>query len=234
MKVVIAGAGIGGLTLALSLQAAGIEAEIHEAVAELKPLGVGVNLLPHAVRELTELGLAQDLAARGVATEALIYTNKLGQEIWREPRGRFAGYDWPQYSIHRGVLQMLLARTVRATIAKAAQVPQLATCAAQLEQALQEVLAATQAAWATGKAHEALANAVPYMQAFGHMVLAWTWLDVAHAVLERDASVSAAANAGRMGAMRYFFRYELPKIGAWLQVVNQRDMTCADLPEAAF
>jgi len=137
-------------------------------------------------------------------------------------------------TMQNGAGLQLLARTVRATIAKAAQVPQLAACASQLEQALQEVLAATQAAWATGKAHEALANAVPYMQAFGHMVLAWTWLDVAHAVLEQDASVSAAANAGRMGAMRYFFRYELPKIGAWLQVVNQRDMTCADLPEAAF
>lgn len=113
MKVVIAGAGIGGLSLALSLHAAGIEAEVHEAVAELRPLGVGINLLPHAVRELTELGLADALAARGVPIEALIYTNKLGQEIWREPRGRFAGYDWPQYSIHRGVLQMLLAETVR-------------------------------------------------------------------------------------------------------------------------
>lgn len=113
MKVVIAGAGIGGLTLALSLHAAGIEAEVHEAVAELKPLGVGINLLPHAVRELTELGLAEDLARLGVETEALIYANKLGQEIWREPRGRFAGYDWPQYSIHRGALQMLLAKTVR-------------------------------------------------------------------------------------------------------------------------
>lgn len=113
MKVIVVGAGIGGLSLALSLHAAGIEAQVHEAVAELKPLGVGINLLPHAVRELTELGLADDLAELGIVTEALIYANKFGQEIWREPRGRFAGYDWPQYSIHRGALQMLLARTVR-------------------------------------------------------------------------------------------------------------------------
>jgi 2-polyprenyl-6-methoxyphenol hydroxylase-like FAD-dependent oxidoreductase len=113
MRVVIVGAGIGGLTLALSLHAAGIEAEVHEAVAELRPLGVGINLLPHAVRELTELGLGEALAELGVATEALIYANRFGQEIWREPRGRFAGYAWPQYSIHRGRLQMLLAETVR-------------------------------------------------------------------------------------------------------------------------
>jgi 2-polyprenyl-6-methoxyphenol hydroxylase-like FAD-dependent oxidoreductase len=120
MRVVIVGAGIGGLTLALSLHAAGIEAQVHEAVAELKPLGVGINLLPHAVRELTELGLGEALAELGVVTEALIYANKHGQEIWREPRGRFAGYDWPQYSIHRGRLQMLLADTVRARLGEGA------------------------------------------------------------------------------------------------------------------
>jgi 2-polyprenyl-6-methoxyphenol hydroxylase-like FAD-dependent oxidoreductase len=113
MRVVIVGAGIGGLTLALSLHRAGIEAMVCEAAGELKPLGVGINLLPHAVRELTELGLAGDLAAIAIPTEALIYANKHGQEIWREPRGRFAGYHWPQYSIHRGELQLLLARTVR-------------------------------------------------------------------------------------------------------------------------
>ena len=113
MRVIIVGGGIGGLTLALSLHRAGIEAVVCEAVAGLKPLGVGINLLPHAVRELTELGLAAALAERGVPTEALIYANKFGQEIWREPRGRFAGYDWPQYSIHRGELQLLLAQTVR-------------------------------------------------------------------------------------------------------------------------
>ena len=116
MKVIIVGAGIGGLTLALSLHRAGIEAVVCEAVSELRPLGVGINLLPHAVRELTELGLAEDLAAIAIPTEALIYANKFGQEIWREPRGRFAGYRWPQYSIHRGALQLLLARTVRARL----------------------------------------------------------------------------------------------------------------------
>lgn len=115
MRVIIAGAGLGGLTLALSLHAAGFEdVEIFETAAEIRPLGVGINVLPHAVRELTELGLGPALTARGIATEALIYANRFGQEIWREPRGRFAGYRWPQISIHRGVLQMLLLETVRA------------------------------------------------------------------------------------------------------------------------
>jgi len=116
MRVIIAGAGIGGLTLALSLHAAGIEAEVYETVSELKPLGVGINVLPHAVRELTELGLGEVLAANGVATEALMFVNRFGQEIWREPRGLAAGYNWPQYSIHRGVLQMLLFEAVKARL----------------------------------------------------------------------------------------------------------------------
>ena len=90
-------------------------------------------------------------------------------------------------------------------------------------------MSATRAAWATGLPGPALANAVPYMQAFGHTVLAWVWLDVALA-----AQTDNAANAGRLAATRYFFNYELPKIGAWLQVVERRDMTCADLPEEAF
>jgi 5-methylphenazine-1-carboxylate 1-monooxygenase len=113
MRVIVAGGGIGGLSLALSLHAAGIEAEVFEAVREMKPVGVGINLLPHATRELIELGLGERLAEAAIATEALIYANRFGQEIWREPRGRFAGYDWPQYSIHRGRLQMLLADVVR-------------------------------------------------------------------------------------------------------------------------
>lgn len=111
--VIIIGGGIGGLTLALSLHQAGIPARVMEAVAEFRPLGVGINVLPHAVRELTELGLADALAAIAIPTKELIYTNKFGQEIWREARGREAGYNWPQYSVHRGRLQMLLLDAVR-------------------------------------------------------------------------------------------------------------------------
>ncbi|WP_312305172.1 acyl-CoA dehydrogenase [Diaphorobacter nitroreducens] len=128
----------------------------------------------------------------------------------------------------------LLARTIGATIAQARKHPELAAWADQLAQALQDVGEATQAAWATGNPTEALANAVPYMQAFGHMVLAWVWLDVACSVLARDATLSIAVSAGRMGAARYFYHYELPRIGAWLQVVRQRDLTCAALDEDAF
>jgi len=108
VRVAVIGGGIGGLTTALSLHAAGIPVEVHEAVREPKPLGVGINLLPHAVRELIELGLDDALAEIGIATETLVYANKFGQEIWREPRGLGAGYLWPQYSLHRGRLQMLL------------------------------------------------------------------------------------------------------------------------------
>jgi hypothetical protein len=121
-----------------------------------------------------------------------------------------------------------------ATIAQARGLPALSGYADQLAQALQDVTAATQAAWSTGNPNEALANAVPYMQAFGHMVLAWMWLDVACKVRAQDATLSIAANAGRMGAARYFYHYELPKIGAWLKVVESRDLTCADCPEEAF
>ena len=128
----------------------------------------------------------------------------------------------------------LLCGRIEATAARAAQVPQLAEHAPALLQALQQVQAATQAAWATGNPQEALANAVPYMQAFGHTVLAWVWLDVALATLHADAALSIAASAGRTSAARYFYHYELPKVGAWLQVVNARDMTCAAMDEAAF
>ena len=116
MKVIIAGAGLGGLTAALSLHAAGIQAQVFEAAEAVRPVGVGINVLPHAARELSELGLGDALAARGVATEALIYANRFGQQIWRESRGRFAGYNWPQYSIHRGVLQALLLEAVVARL----------------------------------------------------------------------------------------------------------------------
>ncbi len=112
MRALIIGAGIGGLTTALSLHAAGIEVEVYEAADALRAVGVGINLLPHAVRELSELGLANQMAASGVATEALVYANRHGQEIWREPRGRDAGYNWPQYSIHRGTLLSVLQTAV--------------------------------------------------------------------------------------------------------------------------
>jgi len=132
-------------------------------------------------------------------------------------------------------LQLLAAR-INATIEKAIQRPELAVHANALGKALQQVGSATKAAWATGEPGEALANAVPYMQAFGHTVLAWLWLDVALASLSSpgDSANPGAAHAGRMGAMRYFYHYELPKIDAWLKVVESRDLTCADLPEEAF
>lgn len=112
MKALIAGAGPGGLTAALHLHAAGIDCEVFEGAAEIRPLGVGLNLLPHSVRELTALGLSDSLASAGVATAELGYYSKAGVEIWREPRGLAAGYTWPQYSIHRGRLQNILLDAV--------------------------------------------------------------------------------------------------------------------------
>lgn len=116
MKVLIAGAGPGGLTTALCLARAGIECDVFESVAHIRQLGVGLNLLPHGVRELTILGLADRLASAGVATAELAYFNKFGSEIWREPRGIAAGYRWPQLSIHRGALQTLLLEEAQARI----------------------------------------------------------------------------------------------------------------------
>lgn len=108
MTILIAGGGIGGLTLALSLHQIGVPVRVFESVAELKPLGVGINVLPHAVRELTELGLLDRLDKAGVRTRELAYFSKRGKPIWSEPRGLEAGYNWPQFSIHRGVLQHIL------------------------------------------------------------------------------------------------------------------------------
>ncbi|WP_437623785.1 flavin-dependent oxidoreductase [Sorangium sp. So ce1151] len=120
MRVLIAGGGIGGLAAALNLHAAGIEAQVVEAARELLPLGVGINLLPHAVRELTELGLADELSAAGIPTAELVYHDRFGSRIWAEPRGVAAGYRWPQYSIHRGELQLRLLAAVKRRLGAAA------------------------------------------------------------------------------------------------------------------
>jgi 2-polyprenyl-6-methoxyphenol hydroxylase-like FAD-dependent oxidoreductase len=114
LDIVIAGAGIGGLSAALSLRAAGFERiRILEAAPALRPLGVGLNILPTAVRELAELGLLDSLSAVAVATRELAFHHRTGGLIWRERRGLAAGYRWPQLSIHRGEFQRVLAEAVR-------------------------------------------------------------------------------------------------------------------------
>ena len=104
MRVVVAGAGIGGLSAALSLHAAGIDATVIDSAASLRPLGVGINLMPHAVRELTELGLGDELEATGIPTAEMAHFDRHGNRIWGFASGRNIGYRWPQYSIHRGEL----------------------------------------------------------------------------------------------------------------------------------
>ena len=119
MKALVIGGGIGGLAAALSLHAVGIECCVCESVRDIDALGLGINLQPNAVRELIELGLGEQLAATAVETSTLAYYNKHGQQIWSEPRGRAADYAWPQYSVHRGELLILLLDAVRARIGAA-------------------------------------------------------------------------------------------------------------------
>jgi 2-polyprenyl-6-methoxyphenol hydroxylase-like FAD-dependent oxidoreductase len=116
MKVIIAGAGAGGLVTALMLHARGIDCEVFEQADVVRELGVGINTLPHAIKELAELGLLERLDAVAIRTYELFYTNRFGQEIWREPRGIDAGYDVPQFSIHRGRLQGVIYQAVRARL----------------------------------------------------------------------------------------------------------------------
>jgi 2-polyprenyl-6-methoxyphenol hydroxylase-like FAD-dependent oxidoreductase len=114
MKVLVVGGGIGGLTAALCLHAVGIECEVFEQSREIRELGVGINTLPHAIKELADLGLLEALDRVAIRTQELIYTNRFGQQIWREPRGLAAGYEFPQLSIHRGQLQGVLYAAARA------------------------------------------------------------------------------------------------------------------------
>jgi 2-polyprenyl-6-methoxyphenol hydroxylase-like FAD-dependent oxidoreductase len=116
MDILIAGGGIAGLTLALSLHQIGVRARIFEQAPSIRPLGVGINVQPHAVRELFELGFQAELEAIGVRTREVAYYSKKGRLIWSEPRGMFAGYNWPQFSVHRGRLQMMLHDAVIARL----------------------------------------------------------------------------------------------------------------------
>jgi 2-polyprenyl-6-methoxyphenol hydroxylase-like FAD-dependent oxidoreductase len=108
MKVLIAGAGVGGLTLALMLHRRGVETVILEQASEIREVGVGINILPHAIKELAALDLMPKLDAVGIRTKELHYVSRLGQKVWSELRGVDAGFDYPQFSIHRGRLQKVI------------------------------------------------------------------------------------------------------------------------------
>jgi butyryl-CoA dehydrogenase len=133
--------------------------------------------------------------------------------------------------MEQGAGLQLLSQRIQATVTRAVSTDdeRLTRWGQQLTHALEHVLQATRDAWSHAEPARVLANAVPYMQAFGHTVLAWTWLDVALSSRE-----STDANIGRMLACQFFFHYELPKIGAWLEVVARCDSTCVDMPEDAF
>src|SRR6476659_8716931 len=112
MKAIIVGGGVGGLTTALMLHARGIDCAVYEQTDGIRELGVGINTLPHAIKELKELGLLERLDAVAIRTYELIYMNRFGQEVWRELRGMDAGHPVPQFSIHRGALQGVLRDAV--------------------------------------------------------------------------------------------------------------------------
>src|SRR5262249_23319389 len=116
MKAIIVGGGIGGLTAALMLHARGLDCEVFEQSEAIRELGVGINTLPHAIKELAELGLLDRLDQVAIRTFELFYTNRFGQEIWREPRGPDAGYAVPQFSVHRGHLQGVILQAARARL----------------------------------------------------------------------------------------------------------------------
>src|SRR5215208_5611955 len=113
MKIAIVGGGIGGLSLDLSLHRQGLLCDVYETVAAVRELGVGITLLPHAMRELGELGLQPQLEAAGIENFESVFYNRFGQFIYWEPRGRHAGYPWPEVGIHRGKLHRVLYEAVR-------------------------------------------------------------------------------------------------------------------------
>jgi butyryl-CoA dehydrogenase len=135
-----------------------------------------------------------------------------------------------------GKAWQLLKQRMAVTSQKAAQFSALAGYAKDLDEAVLAVEAATQAAWSTANPTEALANAVPYMQAFGHVVIAWMWLEIAISKSNVDefAINKIAVQAVNTPATAYFYKYELPKIAAWLKVVVNRDLTCANMAEDDF
>ena len=128
----------------------------------------------------------------------------------------------------------LLGTRMAATIERALKNEALAAHGQALAAALQAVQAATRAAWASGNPDDALTNAMPYMQAFGHTVLAWVWLELALVASSPGDGERGAAAAGRLQAMRYFYAYELPKVAAWLAVVNARDPVCREMRDDWF
>jgi 2-polyprenyl-6-methoxyphenol hydroxylase-like FAD-dependent oxidoreductase len=116
MNVAIVGGGICGLSLALNLRQRGIAARVYERAPEIKALGVGITLLPHAMREFTALGLGDELLAAGIENRESCFFNRFGQLIYREDRGKFAGYQYPEVGIHRGNLHLILYAAARAKL----------------------------------------------------------------------------------------------------------------------
>src|SRR5690242_8104984 len=113
MEVAIVGGGICGLSLALNLKSRGIDARVYERAPQINELGVGITALPHAMREFTALGIGNELLAAGIENRESCFFNRFGQLIYKEPRGKFAGYQYPEVGIHRGKLHLILYDAVR-------------------------------------------------------------------------------------------------------------------------
>ena len=113
MEIIVVGGGIAGLAFALSLHARGLSCRVLESARQVKELGVGITLLPHGMRELCALGLEERLRAVAIENEESVFFNRFGQLIYREPRGRYAGYPYPELGIHRGKLHRILFDVAR-------------------------------------------------------------------------------------------------------------------------